>query len=92
MLKKDYIRDLRTMKLKAWRVTRPAQKISTTFRSIEGAQQFCRIRGYISTLPRRVLKCWMHSDLFSWKLRFFLPFSLSSYVCNYLTIDRNVYF
>jgi transposase len=42
-------RDLRMMKLKAWRVTCPAQKISGTFRSIEGAQQFCRIRGYIST-------------------------------------------
>jgi transposase len=46
-------RDLRMMKLKAWRVTRPAQKISGTFRSFEGAQQFCRIRGYISTLRKQ---------------------------------------
>jgi type II secretory pathway component PulF len=46
-------RDLRMMKLKAWRVTRHAQKISGTFRSLEGAQQFCRIRGYISTLRKQ---------------------------------------
>jgi transposase len=38
-------RDLRMMKLR--------QKISGGFRSMDGAQRFCRVRGYISTLRKQ---------------------------------------
>ena len=76
------------MKLKQRRIEREVpsrlcatrQKISGTFRSFEGAQQFCRIRGYISTLRKQGIQVSrMRSGLFSWKLHFFLVFSLSSY-------------
>jgi len=40
-------RDIRMMKLK--------QKISGTFRSKEGAENFCRTRGFISTIKKHGL-------------------------------------
>jgi transposase len=54
-------RDLRMMKLKQRRIDSEVsselcatrQKISGTFRSVEGSQQFCRIRGYLSTLRKQ---------------------------------------
>ncbi|NJR32302.1 MAG: IS66 family transposase [Chamaesiphon sp. CSU_1_12] len=56
-------RDVRMVKLKQRRIEREVpsrlcatrQKISGTFRSESGAQMFCRIRGYISTLRKQGL-------------------------------------
>lgn len=61
-------RDLRMMKLK--------QKISGSFRSENGAQKFCRIRSYISTLRKQgkeVLQALTHSFLALPSLSFALP-------------------
>lgn len=40
------------------RMIKVYQKIAGTFRSMTGAETFCRIRGYISTLKKRGLPVW----------------------------------
>ncbi len=64
-------RDLRMMKLK--------QKIAGTFRSIEGAQQFCRIRGYLSTVRKQGIQVLDALRLVFMETPLFLVFNLSSY-------------
>ena len=51
------------------RMTKVHQKISGSFRSMEGAEMFCRIRGYLTTCRKQGMSATQAMTLvFEWKL------------------------
>lgn len=57
------------------RMTKVQQKISGTFRSTQGAESFCRIRGYISTMKKQSLSVIQGIEA-AFLGRSFLPFNI----------------
>ena len=57
------------------RMTKVQQKISGTFRSTQGAESFCRIRGYISTMKKQSLSVIQGIEA-AFLGRAFLPFNI----------------